>query len=615
MTKWIFIFLLALIFQGECTSSRKIPPTFHWIHLDPQPLSKEEVESIKSWQMAHPHWTFKVWTNAKCSLKDVKICKIHPAKVDLEELKQEILFQEGGVWIHPDMLACKSLNFLTYQYDHFISSDLCSIEGAAPRYKGLKNNILPADFILPDQVFTTQISPLDQSGVCFKRFQKYPNLTTEHCKIQGALIEKHWTSHRLTKSLSRALKVSGAIAGLILINGALLVFLFSKMKKKQFFRIVQFGSFCVALALLYPTFKSLQIKKAKQTNLFYQWNRLKAKPLGDEDEQCIQLCHQLFSTSFQQLTQPTQKIEIPHVIHFIWGGKNPFPEKSIKNILSWKAFHPNWVFKFWTDDLAREVPVEGMEKHLFSELQMPHIGSLYPKAQNWGERSDLLRYEILYQEGGIYVDHDIECYRTFSPLCGHLSLFASLEPLHPSPLYKKEVIITNCLIGSKSKHPVLLNTMEKIHERWEDADQMLPYNDRISSLLRTLIRTFDSFHDAINELNGTENILIFPAAAVFPDKYPKRIVQSLQDHHFLFANHQWDNSWLKELPEVRHYQIPDSLKNQINSLSKICHNVLKFNLFVLSLLLLITSAVLVHQRRVRKYEQKGAIPSSVLPHC
>lgn len=37
-------------------------------------------------------------------------------------------------------------------------------------------------------------------------------------------------------------------------------------------------------------------------------------------------------------------------------------------------------------------------------------------AKNYGEKSDILRYEILCQFGGIYVDCDFECLKSFDGL-------------------------------------------------------------------------------------------------------------------------------------------------------------------------------------------------------
>src|SRR5690606_3988528 len=104
---------------------------------------------------------------------------------------------------------------------------------------------------------------------------------------------------------------------------------------------------------------------------------------------------------FNKDTSSLAASKIPQVLHFIWGGENPFPQESVKNIASWMKYHPSWTVKFWTDDPNRPIPIAGVEQHLISEVNMERIGPYFQTATNWGEKSDLLRYEILYQEGGI----------------------------------------------------------------------------------------------------------------------------------------------------------------------------------------------------------------------
>ena len=295
--------------------------------------------------------------------------------------------------------------------------------------------------------------------------------------------------------------------------------------------------------------------KSTQSNDFFYLSEADKKPRTSEDWSDLQTYRQLFSKSFEFLSKPATGVQIPHVIHFIWGGEKPFPAKSKKNVRSWMAHHPGWTIKFWTDDPTRSIPVPGMEKHLFGEIALNHIGTHFPTASNWGERSDLLRYEILNQEGGIYADHDIECFRSFEPLSGHFTFFAALEPLHPSPLDGRHTIVTNCLIGAQRGHPILFRAMQEVNKRWELATRLFPCEDRDSSLLRTLMRTFDSFHSAVHESIHSENILILPPIAVFADHFSRSLVSSARSADCLFANHQWENGWFKNFSRIVSLQL------------------------------------------------------------
>src|SRR5580692_7129978 len=110
----ILLLLLCLVSQLQGAEKNKIPLVFHWFHLGDAPLSQEEVQSIRSWKKLHPAWRFKLWTNSSCSLRDVLRCPIDSRWKDVESLKKWVLQQEGGVAVHLDLIACKTMDPLIH---------------------------------------------------------------------------------------------------------------------------------------------------------------------------------------------------------------------------------------------------------------------------------------------------------------------------------------------------------------------------------------------------------------------------------------------------------------------------------------------------------------------
>ena len=136
-----------------------------------------------------------------------------------------------------------------------------------------------------------------------------------------------------------------------------------------------------------------------------------------------------------------QNNPIPKIIHLIWLGPKPIPKMNQKCIQSWKDLHPTWQIKLWTDkDLAN-----------FDFLLLPKI----KECRNYGLKSDLLRYELLYKYGGIYTDVDFFCKKPFDVLCERHSFFMG-SFTHDT--------IMNSIMGAAPKHPLLLlmiNTLYK----------------------------------------------------------------------------------------------------------------------------------------------------------
>jgi mannosyltransferase OCH1-like enzyme len=81
---------------------------------------------------------------------------------------------------------------------------------------------------------------------------------------------------------------------------------------------------------------------------------------------------------------------IPRIIHQIWLGPLTPPSKALD---SWKKKHPNWEYRLWTED---NLP----------NLKNQHA---FDVSDNYPQKADILRYELLEQFGGVYVDADVHC--------------------------------------------------------------------------------------------------------------------------------------------------------------------------------------------------------------
>lgn len=88
---------------------------------------------------------------------------------------------------------------------------------------------------------------------------------------------------------------------------------------------------------------------------------------------------------------------IPKTLHIIWvGDDRKRPDNCIR---TWVAHNPGWTVQLWgNDDLAQR-----------GWYNAAHIGAMARRELNGV--ADLMRWEILYEEGGFVVDADSECIR------------------------------------------------------------------------------------------------------------------------------------------------------------------------------------------------------------
>lgn len=93
---------------------------------------------------------------------------------------------------------------------------------------------------------------------------------------------------------------------------------------------------------------------------------------------------------------------IPKVIHYCWFGGNPLPKSAIKCINSWKKFLPDYEIKEWNES--------NYDVH-----KIPYIHEAY-EAKKYAFVSDYARFDILYHEGGVYFDTDVEVIRSIDDI-------------------------------------------------------------------------------------------------------------------------------------------------------------------------------------------------------
>lgn len=289
--------------------------------------------------------------------------------------------------------------------------------------------------------------------------------------------------------------------------------------------------------------------------------------------------------------------KIPKVIHFIWLGPKEFPKTSIKNVQSWLKNHPDWVLKFWTDRVDRPCPIQEMQKHLISELALPMIGRFVDQTDNWGEKSDLLRCEILFKEGGAYVDHDVECLASFDTLHEEFDFYACLEPPHRNTGVSSRVFPCNGLFGTRSEHPILKSTMEFIQNRWEKVGRQFPGNDPKSQFARVINRTFHSFalgtRASIDQKGNTD--IILPASYFYPARIiDEQIFSRLQSKGLIMATHQFAATWFEPSPEDPTLQ---KAKEHQKSITALLRQVDHLTIFSLINLLITLCLILVYLRR------------------
>ena len=129
---------------------------------------------------------------------------------------------------------------------------------------------------------------------------------------------------------------------------------------------------------------------------------------------------------------------IPKKIHYCWFGGNPKPKLAKKCFRSWKKYCPGYEIIEWNEgnyDLS--------------------AGPLYVRqayeAKKWAFVTDYVRLQVVHEQGGIYLDTDVELRKPLDHLMENRAWFGFEDG---------KCVNTGCGFGAEAGHPILREIME-----------------------------------------------------------------------------------------------------------------------------------------------------------
>lgn len=224
--------------------------------------------------------------------------------------------------------------------------------------------------------------------------------------------------------------------------------------------------------------------------------------------------------------QVSLDLKIPKIIHWVWLG-SPLPQKYIDLQKKWRKVHSDWECKVWLDDDVNKLALINRDA--------------FNACDNWGAKSDIVRYEILYRYGGLYVDTDFECVKSFEKLHHACNFYAGIG-------YEKKVIILNGLIGAVPYHPIIKNCIDMIQSQRIVAQTQPKAPHAIMNNTGPYLLTRAIFNNAY-VLN--DQILLLPITYLYP--FPAELRENEYSYKNIkkwlaaesLAVHLWHCSWMK----------------------------------------------------------------------
>lgn len=209
---------------------------------------------------------------------------------------------------------------------------------------------------------------------------------------------------------------------------------------------------------------------------------------------------------------------IPKIIHYCWFGHRPMPDLEKKCLESWDIFLPDYKKMLWNEET-------------FDINENIYIKEAYA-AKKYAFVSDYVRLYALYNNGGIYMDTDVEVVKNLDKFLIH-SAFLGIE----APDW-----ISTCLIGAVIGHPWINRLLTYYKDKsfyMNNGNMNLTTNVAIVTDISSKEFGFQRF----NQFQIlTDNIYLYPADYFCPKDWTSKEIVITGNTHVI---HHFSSSWLK----------------------------------------------------------------------
>ena len=218
---------------------------------------------------------------------------------------------------------------------------------------------------------------------------------------------------------------------------------------------------------------------------------------------------------------PAGEQKIPKKIHYIWLGGKPLPPIAEKCIASWQKFCPDYEIKRW-DETNLDIDITKYSRTAYD-------------MRKFAFASDVLRFDILNKEGGIYLDIDVEIIKNLDKFL-EKDLFCGFE----SETYVNPGII----LGAVPGHRIIQNTFESYKTRefkFEPGNQITVCNILTDELVRCGMTPQNAYQEF-------EDFTVYPMEYFCPKSLTDGKIRLTKNSHGI---HHFAGTWIKTSTKIK----------------------------------------------------------------
>lgn len=207
-------------------------------------------------------------------------------------------------------------------------------------------------------------------------------------------------------------------------------------------------------------------------------------------------------------------MSIPQKIHYCWFGGNPLPYSALKCINSWKKYCPDYEIVEWNESN-------------FDTTCNAYCAEMV-KRKKWAFLTDYVRLKVIYEQGGIYLDTDVQLIRPLEDLLEN-GAYMGVE--------NTGRVATGLGFAAEAGHPFIRENMV-YYEKLTDFTEL-----RSCPLITTELLVAHGFRDDCIGIQQIAGLTIYPEEYLCPKNERTGLTKITRN---TYSIHQFDASWFEK---------------------------------------------------------------------
>ena len=234
---------------------------------------------------------------------------------------------------------------------------------------------------------------------------------------------------------------------------------------------------------------------------------------------------------------------IPKIIHYCWISKDEKPELIQHCMQTWREKLPNYEFILWD---ARRI-AEEIKNTFVDEAIL---------VKKWAFAADYVRCFAVYKYGGIYLDTDVEVFKSFDDLLNNrMFIGQEARTYNANGSVRKVTRLTSHCFGAEPEHPYLKLCLYYYKNRrfirsmnW-DLPDFMRYDQTLFPITQAQLLTYYGYNEQAYYFNKEKTLS--NGIKVYPSWYFDAPRTPFMKN--VYCVHHCAGAWRNAVPEKKRY--------------------------------------------------------------